>query len=238
MAKKSKAIITFKDFVFFVVYEREGGYGRHTKKQLVKMARYDLNVGHIKGGAPHRTEWYPINSSNQPGFASVKYTAWLTWEGVKRLVSHCGFEEYEPNTMGILSIDGCYPAVSLDTLYQSGYGGCTSEEELKKRFRGNYEKAIYDYQDYYHVNCYVSVMVKNERIEEAVHAVFGKYYGELSDEEKAELKPLIERYNELCGKLEDYIGKLVEDGVRCINVDESQFTIDFGQLSTPFKEAV
>ena len=42
--KKSKAIISFKDFVFFVVYEREGGYGRHSKRQLIKSANSDLKI--------------------------------------------------------------------------------------------------------------------------------------------------------------------------------------------------
>ena len=235
--KKSKAIISFKDFVFFVVYEREGGYGRHEKKQLVKAANYDLKVEHIKGGKPHRTEWYPISHPFKDGMASVKYTLYPTWNGLKKLISNAGLEEYEHNTMGILDIGGCYPAVSLDTGYQNGYGGYTSEEELKKYFKSKYNSDILNYQDYYHVNCYVSVYVPEWRLIEAIEAVFGKKYDDLTKTEHKKLKTQIDRYNELCELMNDYIEKACEHPTTT-EIDESQFVLDFRQLSIPFEKAL
>ena len=236
MKKKSKAIVTFKDFEFFTVYEREGGYGRHEKRHLVRRSLQDLKVEHING-RPHRTEWNPISRSYTAGFASVKYCATLTWNGIRQLISNACLYEYVHNTMGILDATGCIPAISLDSGYEGDYGGRYEEEELKRRFKYNYEEEIYKYQGYSHVNCYVAVQVDNNRLEEAVYAVFGKYYADLSDEQRNRIKPHIERYNELCELLNDYIGKLA-DGECFVEPDSSQFTIDFRELSLDFKEVV
>ena len=235
--KKSKAIISFKDFVFFVVYEREGGYGRHSKRQLIKSANSDLKVEHIKGGRPHRTEWYPITHPFKEGMASVKYTIYPTWNGLKQLIFNANIEEYEHNTMGILTGDYCYPAVSLDTGYQHGYGGYTSEEELKKRFKSDYHSDILNYQDCYHVNCYVSVYVPEQRLIEAIEAVFGKKYDDLTEDEHKKLKTQIDRYNDLCELMNDYIEKACEYPTKT-DIDESQFILDFRQLSIPFEKAL
>lgn len=235
--KKSKAIISFKDFVFFVVYEREGGYGRHSKRQLIKSANSDLKVEHIKGGRPHRTEWYPITHPFKEGMASVKYTIYPTWNGLKQLIFNANIEKYEHNTMGILTGDDCYPAVSLDTGYQHGYGGYTSEEELKKRFKSDYHSDILNYQDCYHVNCYVSVYVPEQRLIEAIEAVFGKKYDDLTEDEHKKLKTQIDRYNDLCELMNDYIEKACEYPTKT-DIDESQFILDFRQLSIPFEKAL
>ena len=235
--KKSKAIISFKDFVFFVVYEREGGYGRHSKRQLIKSANSDLKVEHIKGGRPHRTEWYPITHPFKEGMASVKYTIYPTWNGLKQLIFNANIEKYEHNTMGILTGDDCYPAVSLDTGYQQGYGGYTSEEELKKRFKSDYHSDILNYQDCYHVNCYVSVYVPEQRLIEAIEAVFGKKYDDLTEDEHKKLKTQIDRYNDLCELMNDYIEKACEYPTKT-DIDESQFILDFRQLSIPFEKAL
>lgn len=235
--KKSKAIISFKDFVFFVVYEREGGYGRHSKRQLIKSANSDLKVEHIKGGRPHRTEWYPITHPFKEGMASVKYTIYPTWNGLKQLIFNANIEKYEHNTMGILTGDDCYPAVSLDTGYQHGYGGYTSEEELKKRFKSDYHSDILNYQDCYHVNCYVSVYVPEQRLIEAIEAVFGKKYDDLTEDEHKKLKTQIDRYNDLCELMNDYIEKACEYPTET-DIDESQFILDFRQLSIPFEKAL
>lgn len=235
--KKSKAIISFKDFVFFVVYEREGGYGRHSKRQLVKSANSDLKVEHIKGGRPHRTEWYPITHPFKEGMASVKYTIYPTWNGLKQLIFNASIEKYEHNTMGILTGDDCYPAVSLDTGYQHGYGGYTSEEELKKRFKSDYHSDILNCQDCYHVNCYVSVYVPEQRLIEAIEAVFGKKYDDLTEDEHKKLKTQIDRYNDLCELMNDYIKKACEYPTKT-DIDESQFILDFRQLSIPFEKAL
>ena len=235
--KKSKAIISFKDFVFFVVYEREGGYGRHSKRQLIKSANSDLKVEHIKGGRPHRTEWYPITHPFKEGMASVKYTIYPTWNGLKQLIFNANIEKYEHNTMGILTGDDCYPAVSLDTGYQHGYGSYTSEEELKKRFKSDYHSDILNYQDYYHVNCYVSVYVPEQRLIEAIEAVFGKKYDDLTEDEHKKLKTQIDRYNDLCELMNDYIEKACEYPTKT-DIDESQFILDFRQLSIPFEKAL
>lgn len=223
--------------MFFVVYEREGGYGRHSKRQLIKSANSDLKVEHIKGGRPHRTEWYPITHPFKEGMASVKYTIYPTWNGLKQLIFNANIEKYEHNTMGILTADYCYPAVSLDTGYQHGYGGYTSEEELKKRFKSDYHSDILNYQDYYHVNCYVSVYVPEQRLIEAIEAVFGKKYDDLTEDEHKKLKTQIDRYNDLCELMNDYIEKACEYPTKT-DIDESQFILDFRQLSIPFEKAL
>ena len=139
--------------------------------------------------------------------------------------------------MGILTGDDCYPAVSLDTGYQHGYGGYTSEEELKKRFKSDYHSDILNYQDYYHVNCYVSVYVPEQRLIEAIEAVFGKKYDDLTEDEHKKLKTQIDRYNDLCELMNDYIEKACEYPTKT-DIDESQFILDFRQLSIPFEKAL
>ena len=232
--QKKRPIIEYDDFTFFVIYERYGGYGNHEKREIVRRSVEDLRVQHVRGGRPRQTEWYPISKSCNCGVASVKYVAVLTFDGLKELVSNAMLYDYS-KTMGAINESGhLVPAISLDSGCYDDYSSHTVDEaELRRRFKSNYERAIYDCQNYSRVNCHVSFGVDEVRLNDAILSVFNKPYRELSDEQRMFVMPKIEKHNQLCELMNGYIKRLADDE-RDVEPDKSQFFIDFRELQIDF----
>lgn len=231
--KNNPAIITIKDFVFYVIYTRTGGYGVHTLKQLQKHAKNDLIGKTIKCGKLKRTEWCCLSESEE-GLAHVKYTGIFTIDGIKEVIeSSCALEA--DDTMGSITELGWLPAISLST--ESGYYFYPerlkySKEDLKRRFKSRYQEGIYQLQGLSEVNIYVSPLVLPNRMDEALYAAFGDYDKAPSSAKRA-AERIYNRVNDLCKDLEDYIKSLADYNHK-FTLMPKNFTIDCRQLEFDF----
>lgn len=228
--QKNKAVITLEDFVFYVIYSKQGGYGNHTKADLRKQICADLKgVPSVKGHRFHQSQWEPISGMWSEGMAEIKYEGVTTAKGIADLVYN-GCLYHSENTQGSLSEFGHLPAVSLATEYDKPYYSIfTEKSELKHNFKDKYYDGIYEFQNYYHSEAYVSPLVFNERIEDACMAAYNRAYKELKPNEKKIADIKIRKIYDLCGSLMDYLHELAEDnGVPML--DKSKFYVDFRQL--------
>lgn len=232
--QQNKAVITFDDFVFYVIYSRWGGYGCHTKKQLRKQVVQDLkDVPYVNGYRWGETDWVPISGMMADGFAEIKYDGVTTADGVAKMVEN-NYLNYAENTMGCLSLKfGHLPAVCLmDEITTPYYQILTPEDELKRNFKSKYYERINELQNIQHSEAYVGPMVFDERIEEACKAAYGKPYDELDGAEKKLADTKCERISELCDSLMDYLHDLAYD--HNATIDHSSFVVDFRQLEFDF----
>lgn len=236
--QNNKAVITLQDFVFYVIYAKYGGYGYHTKKHLRKEICRDLKgVPSVKGHRFYMSEWTPLSGAMVDGMAEIKYCGVTTAVGVAQLVYNGCLYNAE-NTMGSLTVEfGHIPAVSLeDEYYTPPYMVRTSKDELKCNFKSNYYDGIYEMQQCHHSNAYVSPLVLDERIEEAVLAAYKKPYDELKYNEKKLADSKIRKINELADSLMDFLHELADDnGIP--ELDKSAFVVDFRQLEFDFQQS-
>lgn len=232
MGKKHPAIITIEDFVFYVIFTSVGGYGYHSQRHMRKFSRRHLVGKTIKNGRFKQTEWCSISDSDF-GMAEIKYTGILTYEGIKEFIDNFWAADAE-QTMGSLTEFGHLPAISLQT--RCGWEmWCerltVSEEELQRRFKSKYNRAIYQNQRGEEMNAYISPFVMHNRIDEVFCSLFGEnYMKDPKFHENKHAAHILMKIDELCKKLEDFIVEFNDRRSGAEELNISQFTVDCRQL--------
>jgi hypothetical protein len=168
--------ITLEDFVFYVIYTHDRGYGSNTSEAAMrKIAKSDLNVETVPGHRFRLTEWHSVSDTWQDGTAQVKFCGICTFDGVKELIDRAYLNQ-TCDTMGMLTIEyGFIPAVSFSTGCVEYHNFKETESELKARFGHRYNDYIYMRQNTMSTDCYIGCMILPERLDEIRENVYGSY---------------------------------------------------------------
>lgn len=176
--KQNKCLVTEKDIVFSVIYERQQGYvtpgGQQTKSRMKKRARNAFEgMKFIKGFSPRLTEWAPITKcKDSPCFARIKYCFRCNISSLKKFFFNTSMD-FDANTMGILWDNGEHiDAYSFSSPLISDYIA-TYDRDWFKRF-GAMADDMYEGQNLSSENAYVGVSIPEERLVEAIEHAFGK----------------------------------------------------------------
>lgn len=188
MAKKSKlCIVTEKDIVFTIIFERYCGYcgknnSKHTKTVMKRYARSNFEgIKCVKGHTPKMTEWEPVTQS-ETGESHIKYIAQCDYAGVKKFLFNSGLY-YESNSMGILDDDGHKAADAYTSDIQEHYEVAQIDKTYFKRF-GDIADEIYAHQGLSRENAYIGLEIPYSRLEEALVLAFKQPLEEIKDEKK------------------------------------------------------
>lgn len=232
MTKKkttNPAVITFDDFVFYVIYQREHGYGVSDHRELNANARTDFE-GVETIGRFQETEWCPVSES-EGGTAHIKRCGICTANGIAKLIDNVGVDDVE-ETMGALTLEfGLMPAISLSTnISLCAYA--PDKDELKRIFKSKYFDGIYDMYHTYYVNMYVSTMILPERIGQMINAVYDvDDFDLLNAEQKEHIKAVMQQIWKLAERLDDWL-RYLGDGYHYdeVKIDPADFVVDARQL--------
>lgn len=176
--KQNKCLVTEKDIVFSVIYERHQGYsapgGKQTKAGMKKRARNAFEgMKFIKGFSPRLAEWVPITKcEDSPCFARIKYCFRCSISALKKFFFNTSMD-FDANTMGILwdkdeHIDAYSFSSPLISDYVTAY-----DRDWFKRF-GIRTDGMYEGQNLSSENAYVGVSIPEARLVEAIEHTFGK----------------------------------------------------------------
>lgn len=233
MRKKNfkRRLITEKDIVFSVVYERHQGYstpgGKQTKAGIKRVARHAFgDMKFLKGFSPRLTEWHPITKCEEsPCFASVKYCFRCGISALKTFFHNTSMD-FDANTMGILwDKNEHIDAYSFTSPIFQDY--CTVyDRDWFKRF-GERADGICDGQNLSFENAYVGVSIPEERLVEAVELAFGKNLEDIKD--KVVLNNIQLNINKLVKSYElvlEWVRELSDDPY-CFSEPVPHFEIDF-----------
>lgn len=231
----NKCVVTEKDIVFDVVYERFQGYdrpnGKQTKAGVKRAMRANFqDMKFIKKCSPEFTEWHPITECcEQVASASAKCCFCCDLIALKKFVDNTSMS-FDGNTMGILGLDGnivdAY-AFSTDiiTSYELAY-----EEDFFK-WAGNNSKRIYLGQNSYMDKAYIGVKIPEDRLVQAIESVYGKKLDEIKD--KTHLKNIEANLNKLTSAYTnslEWVKEMSEDSYR-FDKPLPSFSIDFREQS-------
>ena len=228
--KKNPAIITKADYSCYVIYELRCGYGRHKFKDMMSVAREDLNLRRSRTQKLRRTEYNKIGDGC---LSSIKYVGEMSLKNVVDHIDRVCYSE-SCDTMGMLTEEGYRGAVSFNEIQ---YCSCPvwSEDELKKIFRDMYNVSIYHNQLIVVKSIYVNVHVSEERIGEAVKSITGKEWGELDDAERKKFSGQFELLHNAYDKLYRYLKDIV-DGSNLKMPSDKELEVDFRQTCIDFNE--
>lgn len=233
MAKKktttNPAVITFDDFMFYVIYTREHGYGVSNHRDLCANARTDFDgvetIGRFK-----ETEWCPVSES-ESGVAHIKRTGLCTAKGIEKLIDNIGCDNVD-ETGGALTVEfGLLPAISLST-DTSICAYNADKEDLKRIFKNKYFDGIYEMYHTYYVNMYVSVMIHPLRIAHMIYALYGvDAYDLLNDKQKRHIDNVMKHIYGLEDRLDDWL-RYLADGYHYdeVKIDPPDFVVDARQM--------
>lgn len=180
----NKCIITEKDIVFTIIFERNCGYsraGKNAKQSKAGMVRFSkgnfVGIKCRKGHKPTITEWDPITKYGD-GYAHIKYTLQCGMQGVRTFLRNSSLG-YDGETMGIIDEDGHKVAVCYSSGIQVDY--CQgNEKDYFKRF-GEIGAYMYRNQNSSYESAYIGVEIPFSRLEEALVSTFKKPLGEIED---------------------------------------------------------
>lgn len=187
----NKSIITEKDIIFDVVYERFQGYdkpgGDQTKAGIRKRMRDNLtDMKFIKGCSPKFTEFYPITECDDIGMARAKCVFSCDVASIKNFMDNA-YLAFDGETMGILGLDGkLVDAYSFKNEFERGYQSTTEESFFK--WAGCRKHVIYDFQNTHQDSAYIGVKIPELRIQKAIEAAHKRKLMDIKG--KGELKNL------------------------------------------------
>lgn len=187
----SKSVITEKDIVFDVVYERFQGYdtpgGDQTRAGIKRRMRDNLNdMKYIKGCSPKFTEFYPIIECDDIGMARAKCVFSCGVSSIKTFMDNACLN-FDGETMGILGLDGkLVDAYSFKNEFERGYQSTIEESFFK--WAGCRKHVIYDFQNTHQDNAYIGVKILESRLQEAIESAYKRKLEDIKD--KSELKNL------------------------------------------------
>lgn len=223
------AVITFDDFMFYVIYTREHGYGVSNHRDLCANARTDFDgvetIGRFK-----ETEWCPVSESEN-GVAHIKRCGLCTAKGIAQLIDNVGCDNVD-ETGGALTVEfGLLPAISLSTdISLCAYNA--DKDDLKRVFKSKYFDAIYEMYHTYYVNMYVSTMIHPLRIANMIYALCGvDAYDMLDDLQKRHIDHVMKRIYALQERLDDWL-RYLADGYHYdeVIINPSDFVVDARQV--------
>lgn len=202
MAKKkrfNRCVVTERDIIFDVVYERYQGYnrpkGKQTKAGVKRLMRNNFeDMRFIKGSSPKFTEWQPITESDeQVASARAKCCFSCGLSSLKKFVDNTAMS-FDGKTMGILGLDGkVVDAYSFSTDTITDYYSSYERDYFK--WAGDNAEAIYLGQNSYMDKAYIGVKIPEERLVEAIEASYGKKMEKIKG--KSQLKNLELNINKL-----------------------------------------
>lgn len=226
----NKSVITEKDIVFDVVYERYQGYDRpggdQTRAGIRKRMRDNLtDMKYIKGCSPKFTEFYPITESDG-GMASAKCVFSCDVDSIKNFMDEACLI-FDGETMGILGLDGkLVDAYSFKNEFERGYQ--SEKEESYFKWAGCKKHAIYSYQHTCQDSAYIGVKIPESRIKKAIEAAHNKKLMDIKG--KDELK-----------NLEINLGKLTQSYTAVLEwlrnmAEEGDYNSPIPSFSVDFRE--
>lgn len=191
MAKKTDYnVITEKDIVFTIIFERycgycgKGGKAKHDLSAMRKYARSNFaDIKCVRGHSPKMTEWEPITQSDN-GESHIKYVAQCDYAGVKKFLYNSSLY-YDCESMGIIDEDGHKMADAWLSDIQVGYS-TAFDEKYFKRF-GELGDQMYQWQNTSRENASIGVEIPYERLEKALISSFRKPLEKIKDEKKLQV---------------------------------------------------
>ncbi|MCI6119410.1 MAG: hypothetical protein MR717_09055 [Prevotella sp.] len=228
--KKNPAIITKADYSCYVIYELRCGYGYHKFKDMMSVAREDLNLRKSRTQKLRRTEYNKIGDED---FSSIKYVGEMTLKNVVDHIDRVCYSE-SCDTMGMLTEHGYMYAVSFDSWSQNECNRSFTQDELKSALRDMYDKSIYLNQWVINRNIYVNVSVSDKRIGEALKSITGKEWGELDDAERKKFSGQFELLHNAYDKLYRYLKSIVGNPTKMPS--DKELEVDFRQTCIDFNE--
>lgn len=192
MKKKfNKNVITEKDIVFDVVYQRFQGYdapgGDQTRAGIKRRMRDNLtDMKYIKGCSPKFTEFYPITECYDIGMATAKCVFSCGVSSIKTFMDNAHLT-FNGDTMGILGLDGnLVDAYSFENELERGYQSTIEESFFK--WAGCRKHVIYDFQNTHQDSAYIGVKIPESRLQEAIESAYKRKLADVKG--KTELKNL------------------------------------------------
>lgn len=229
--KKNPAIITKADYSCYVIYELRCGYGYHKFKDMMSVAREDLNLRKSRTQKLRRTEYNKIGDGC---LSSIKYVGEMS---LKNVVDHIDRVYYSEScdTIGMLTEErGFMDAISFESRSQNEYNRLLTQDELKSVLRDMYCKSIYLNQWVIDRNIYVNVSVSDKRIGEALKSITGKEWGELDDAERKKFSGQFELLHNAYDKLYRYLKSIVGNSTKMPS--DQELEVDFRQTCIDFNE--